>query len=130
MDIKKQCWNYIMQSMILVLVVLNVLGHLVMRIWGLDIKSEMAASMVFVLVVEVTSALVWRWVALKHKEMLPSFFTGVSGFRFLGALVMLLIWYLAVGSEGMLTFIPVFFAYYIVSLMHHSIFFSIVSKRI
>jgi hypothetical protein len=62
--------------------------------------------------------------------MLPSFFTGVSGFRFLGALILLSIGYLMVGRDGMLTFICVFFVYYMLSIVHHSIFFSRMSKRV
>ena len=65
-----------------------------------------------------------------HHEMLPSFFTGVSGFRFLGALLLITIWFLVVGREQIMTFIMVFFAYYLVTLIHHSIFFSRVSHRV
>lgn len=129
MEVNKQCWNYITQTIFLV-VLLNILGNIAMRQWGLELTGAMAVSMVFVLVVDIAAILVWRWVVKKHKEMLPSFFTGVSGFRFFGALLMMTVWYLAIGRESIMTFIAVFFVYYIASVIHHSIFFSKVSNRV
>ena len=109
---------------------LNMLGLLAMRQWGFDLVFALSASMVFVLVVDIAAILVWRWVILKHQNMLPSFFTGVSGVRFLGALLLMLIAYLMVGSTGMKPFIVVFFIYYIASVVHHSIFFLRSSNRV
>ena len=129
MEINKQTRNYIVQSIILVLV-LYLLGHLAMRFWALDIVVPMAVSMVFVLVVEVATALVWRWVALKHQDMLPSFFTGASGFRFLGALAVMSVCFFVTDRNGMLAFFVVFMVYYFVSLIHHSAFFSKMSNRL
>lgn len=128
-DIKKQSNKYIIETVILVVLV-NLLWTFAKQIWPLDVFAPMMASMIFVLVVEITSALVWRWVMQKHHEMLPSFFTGVSSFRFLGALLLITIWFLVVGREQIMTFIMVFFAYYLVTLIHHSIFFSRVSHRV
>ena len=130
MDINQQTKKYIVQCIILVFV-LNLLGHLVMRFWAFDIVVPMAVSMIFVLVVEIASVLIWRWVALKHKDMLPSFFTGVSGFRFLLALaVMFVVWYVVEDAKTMKTFFIVFLIYYMTSMAHHSIFFSRVSNRL
>ncbi len=129
MEVNKQCRNYITQTIFLV-IFLNILGNIAMRQWGLELTGAMAVSMVFVLVVDIAAILVWRWVVKKHKEMLPSFFTGVSGFRFFGALLMMTGWYLAIGRESIMTFIAVFFVYYIASVIHHSIFFSKVSNRV
>jgi hypothetical protein len=109
---------------------LNMLGLLAMRQWGIDLVFALSASMMFVLIVDIATILIWRWVVLNHKDMLPSFFTGVSGFRFLGALLMLLIGYLTIGQSGMQHFIVVFFVYYLVSIIHHSIFFSRISNRV
>ncbi len=128
-NINKQSMMYISQSCTLV-VLLSVLCWMFRGSVEHDIVMPMAVSTVFVLLLEVTTALVWRWVATKHANMLPSFFTAVSGFRFLSALVIMAVWYLAVGQESMMTFILVFLAYYMVSLIHHSIFFSRVSKRL
>lgn len=130
MDINQQTKKYIVQCIILVSV-LNLLGHLVMRFWAFDIVVPMAVSMIFVLVVEIASVLIWRWVALKHKDMLPSFFTGVSGFRFLLALaVMFVVWYVVEDAKTMKTFFIVFLIYYMTSMIHHSIFFSRMSNRL
>lgn len=130
MDINQQTKKYIVQCIILVFV-LNLLGHLVMRFWAFDIVVPMAVSMIFVLVVEIASVLIWRWVALKHKDMLPSFFTGVSGFRFLLALaVMFVVWYVVEDAKTMKTFFIVFLIYYMTSMIHHSIFFSRMSNRL
>lgn len=129
MKVNRHCINYIAQSVIMV-GVLNMIGLLAMRQWGFDLVFALAASMMFVLIVELATALIWRWVVVKHQNMLPSFFTGVSGFRFLGALLMLLIGYLVVGRTGMMPFIVVFFVYYIASVVHHAIFFSSVSHQV
>lgn len=130
MDINQQTKKYIVQCIILVFV-LNLLGHLVMRFWAFDIVVPMAVSMIFVLVVEIASVLIWRWVALKHRDMLPSFFTGVSGFRFLLALaVMFVVWYVVEDAKTMKTFFIVFLIYYMTSMIHHSIFFSKMSNRL
>lgn len=130
MDINQQTKKYIVQCIILVFV-LNLLGHLVMRFWAFHIVVPMAVSMIFVLVVEIASVLIWRWVALKHKDMLPSFFTGVSGFRFLLALaVMFVVWYVVEDAKTMKTFFIVFLIYYMTSMIHHSIFFSRMSNRL
>ena len=129
MEVNRKCINYIAQTVIMV-GLLNMLGLLAMRQWGLDLVFALSASMMFVLIVDIATILIWRWVVLNHKDMLPSFFTGVSGFRFLGALLMLLIGYLTIGQSGMQNFIVVFFVYYLVSIIHHSIFFSRVSNRV
>ena len=129
MEVNRKCINYIAQTVIMV-GLLNMLGLLAMRHWGLDLVFALSASMMFVLIVDIATILIWRWVVLNHKDMLPSFFTGVSGFRFLGALLMLLIGYLTIGQSGMQHFIVVFFVYYLVSIIHHSIFFSRVSNRV
>jgi hypothetical protein len=129
MEVNRKCINYIAQTVIMV-GLLNMLGLLAMRQWGLDLVFALSASMMFVLIVDIATILIWRWVVLNHKDMLPSFFTGVSGFRFLGALLMLLIGYLTIGQSGMQHFIVVFFVYYLVSIIHHSIFFSRISNRV
>ncbi len=119
-----------MQCVALVLV-LNLGAYAVQSIWGVqDMLTPMLVSTLFVLVLEITSALVWRWVALKHRDMLSSFFTAVSGFRFLSALVVMAVWYLVTERDSMMTFFIVFLAYYMISLIHHSVFFSRVSNRL
>ena len=129
MNITKQCINFIVESIFLVTSI-NLGCYFAMQLGGYDLLAAQIVSTLFILVFEITTVLVWRWVALKHRNMLPSFFTGVSGFRFLGALLVMSVWYLVVGKENIMVFLVVFFVFYFVSLIHHSIFFSRMSKRL
>jgi hypothetical protein len=61
--------------------------------------------------------------------MLPTFFTALSGARLLLALAVMFVWYLTDANDSMLHFFLVFMAFYVVSLVHHSIFFARVSNR-
>ena len=129
MNITKQCINFIVESIFLVTSI-NLGCYFAMQLGGYDLLAAQIVSTLFILVFEITTVLVWRWVTLKHQNMLPSFFTGVSGFRFLGALLVMSVWYLVVGKENIMVFLVVFFVFYFVSLIHHSIFFSRMSKRL
>lgn len=129
MDIQKVCKNYIQRSVVLV-VGLCASGIGVMLTAPLSLGVPLLVSALFVLAVDVASALFFRWVAVSHADMLPSFFTGVSGFRFLLALVVLLVWFLASDSESMKIFFIVFLVFYMVTLVHQTIFFSRVSNRL
>ena len=130
MDFDKLSKRYARQS-ILLTAGLALLGLLVANVRQTDgIIVPLVVSSLFVLVMELTSAFLWRWVAVKHSDMLPSFFTGVSGFRFLLALVVMFVWYLATNRQAIITFFVVFLIFYFVSLIHHSIFFSRVSNRL
>ena len=129
MDINKASRNFIVQSMILCCV-LTVCGFVAMKVWSLDLLSAIIVSACFVLVIDIASALVFRWVATKHSDMFPTFITGVSGFRFLAALVVMAVWYVISDRDSMMQFIIVFLICYIVSLIHHSITFSRISNRL
>jgi len=129
MNITKQCINFIVESLFLVTSI-NLGCYFAMQLGGYDLLAAQIVGTLFFLLFEITTVLVWRWVALKHRNMLPSFFTGVSGFRFLGALLVMSVWYLVVGKENIMVFLIVFFVFYFVSLIHHSIFFSRMSKRL
>ena len=129
MDIKKQSTNYIVQGICMV-TLLNLCCSLVAKFWGYDLLVPQIVSTIYILILEVTESLLWRWVALNHRDMLPTFYTAVSGFRFLSALLVMLICYLAVGKENIMTYIMVFLLFYMLSLIHHSIFFAKVSNRL
>ena len=129
MNITKQCINFIVESLFLVTSI-NLGCYFAMQLGGYDLLAAQIVGTLFFLVFEITTVLVWRWVALKHRNMLPSFFTGASGFRFLGALLVMTVWYLVAGKENIMVFLIVFFVFYFVSLIHHSIFFSRMSKRL
>ena len=129
MSIQENSRNYIVQSIVLCCI-LTICGLVVMKMWTLDLWTPLIVSLCFVLVVDIASALVFRWVATKHSDMLTTFITGVSGFRFLAALVVMAVWYVLSDRTSMMQFIMVFLVYYMTSLIHHSIFFSRVSSRL
>ena len=110
---------------------LSMLLWFAFRTWGdasVQVPSLIGAAFTFCFYI--INACVWYWVASRHKDYLTSFFTGTSGLRFLLALAILGIYYMVAGNAGMMTFLLVFMVYYLVALIHHSIFFSRVTKRI
>lgn len=97
----------------------------------LDIVSQaINISFGFFMVINVAEALIWRRVAEGSPESLPTFFTAVSGGRMLLALATMFVYYLVKGREAMLPFFIVFVVFYVVQLVHHSIFFSRVSNHL
>ena len=129
MDINQLSKRYLRQLLYLT-AALFLITLLVMRVWFIDgLLSPAIVSAAFTLGLGVVIAMVWKRVAKGSPESLPTFFTAVSGFRLLLALLVMFIWYLACGRESMLLFFLVFMAFYFVSLAHHSIFFAKVSNR-
>ena len=121
--------SYLRQELYLA-VGLFLLTLFVMRVWFIDgLLIPAIVSVVFMLVVSGVIGLVWRRVAKRSPESLPTFFTAVSGFRLLLALAAMFIYYLVFGRSAMLLFFVVFMVFYFVSLAHHSIFFARVSNR-
>jgi len=129
MNISKECNNYIVQSIALFLV-LTFCGFGAMQLWSLDLTAAIIVSGCFVLVIDIASAYLFHWLATKYSDMLPTFITGVSGFRFLAALVVMAIWFVLSDRASMGQFIVVFGIFYLLSLAHHSIFFSRISNRL
>ena len=128
MDINKLCKSYIIQ-VIFLFAVMNGLVIIVEKGFSLDLLTEMIVSSSFLLLTGIVIALIWRWVALNHKDSLPTYFTAVSGFRLLLALAVMFVYYLTDSRDSMLQFFLVFMAYYVVSLVHHTFFFARVSNR-
>ena len=129
MDINKLSVSYLRQELYLS-VGLFLIALLVMRVWFVDgLLTPAIIATVFTLVVSTVIALVWRRVAKRSPESLPTFFTAVSGFRLLLALAVMFVYYLVFGRSAMLLFFVVFIVFYFVSLAHHSIFFARVSNR-
>ena len=128
MDINKLCKSYIIQ-VIFLFAVMNGLVIIVEKVFSLDLLTEMIVSSSFLLLTGIAIALIWRWVALNHRDSLPTYFTAVSGFRLLLALAVMFVYYLTDSRNSMLQFFLVFMAYYVVSLVHHTFFFARVSNR-
>jgi len=83
----------------------------------------------FSVVVLVAFGLLWQWVSKKHPDSITTLYYSVSGFRMLLALFTLLICYLIVGRDNMLSFVLVFMIFYFVMVGYHTIFFSRLLKR-
>ena len=129
MDINKLSVSYLRQELYLS-VGLFLIALLVMRVWFVDgLLTPTIIATVFTLVVSAVIGMVWRRVAKRSPESLPTFFTAVSGFRMLLALAVMFVYYLVFGRSAMLLFFVVFMVFYFVSLAHHSIFFARVSNR-
>ncbi len=109
---------------------LTLVGLLVMTVFRKDsLLAPIVVSAVFSVVIETADSVVWRKVANRNPEGLTSFYTAVSGFRMLLALATMLIYYIVVGSDGMLEFFLVFMSFYAVMLIHHATFFARISNR-
>ena len=112
-------------------ILLTWLLFLPIRFWGADSwQIPSAVGYIFTFLFYITDGWLWYWVVTRHKDYLTSFFTGTSGFRFLLALAVLGIYYWATKGVDMVTFLLVFMVYYLIVLVHHSIFFSRMSKRV
>ena len=128
MNIDKLCMSYLRQELCLA-VGLFLISLLVMQVWFIDgLLIPAIVSVLFTLVVSGAIGLIWRRVAKRSPESLPTFFTAVSGFRMLLALAAMFVYYLVFGRSAMLLFFVVFMVFYFVSLIHHSIFFARVSN--
>ena len=127
-SVEKLSKNYMKQGLFIA-VGLTLITLLVMQVWFLDLLTPAIISAIFALVMCWTIGLIWRRVAKRSPESLPTFFTAVSGFRLLLALAVMFVYYLVDTHDSMLRFFFVFMAFYIVSLVHHTIFFARVSNR-
>ena len=128
MDIQKLSIAYIRQGL-MVTAALALIALLVMQVKYLDLLAPVIVSVVFSLVVCVAIALIWRRVAQRSAESLPTFFTAVSGFRMLLALAVMFVYYLVDTQDSMLRFFMVFIVFYFGMLIHHSIFFARINNR-
>jgi hypothetical protein len=129
MNINQLSKRYMRQQLYLT-AALFLISLLVMRVWFLDgLLVPAIISSAFTLVIATVIGLVWRRIATQAPDSLPTFFTAVSGFRLLLALLVMFIYYLVYGRDNMLIFFLVFMVFYFASLTHHSVFFAKVSNR-
>ena len=77
----------------------------------------------FFLIVEVVVGIIWGHIYQNQVEVKASFLMGVSGFRFLVALLVIFIYFLATGRSTMMSFLLLFVPYYFAMLVHHLLFF-------
>ncbi len=103
---------------------------IVMRVWYMNqLLTPIVACALFFLFVCSLTAIVWRKVAIQSPDNLPTFYTAESGARFLLALLLMFVYYLA-DKSGIKTFIGVFAIYYFATLIHTSLYFSRISNRL
>ena len=125
-EIKSRAGFYVSQ-----VVILSMLIWFAFNIWGGEsVQLPSSIGCIFTMSFYTIDGWLWYWVVSRHKDYLTSFFTGTSGFRFLMALAVLGIYYWATKGADMITFLWVFMVYYMVLLIHHSIYFSRMSKRV
>ena len=77
---------------------------------------------------EVVVGIIWGHIYENQVEVKASFLMGVSGFRFLVALLVIFIYFLATGRSAMMSFLLLFVPYYFAMLVHHLLFFTHVNK--
>lgn len=92
------------------------------------IMAPAIVSALYAMVLIVTEGVVWVKVASRSLDGLTTFYTAVSGFRMLITLGVMLGYYVACGREQMLGFLLVLAPFYVMMLVHHSIFFGFKSK--
>ena len=91
--------------------------------------APLIVSAAFALIVETAVALLWHRVARGGSvDAIATLLSSVSGFRMLLALLTLAGCYVAVGRDGIMNYLLVFFLFYFWIIAHHSIFFSRMSK--
>ena len=128
-DINKLTWYYRKES-ILLITGLMLIAFIVMNVWLLDrILTPLLISVLFSVLVENIDILIWKRVAMRSPESLPTFFMGVSGFRMLLGVIVMFIYYLVAEQETMLSFFLVFVIFYVTLLIHHTLFFVRINKK-
>ena len=119
-DINKLTWHYRKESTLLI-TSLMLIAFIVMNVWLLDrILTPLIVSVIFSVLVENIDILIWKRVARRSPESLPTFFMGVSGFRMLLGVIVIFIYYLVAEQETML---------YVTLLIHHTLFFVRINKN-
>lgn len=128
-DINRLSKLYTAQGVTLTIILL-LIGLIVIRLWQMNgLMTSLTIGTCYMLSIVIAEAVGWQWVATSHSDSLPTFFTAVSGFRLLLALATMFVYYLIAGQGAMLNFFLVFMIFYVVQLVHHSVFFAKVSNR-
>ncbi len=86
-------------------------------------------SAIFAILVVTIIGLIWRKIVVGNSDMLPTFFSSVSGFRMLLALFTMFGCFMVVGRDAMAEYIVVFMIFYLTNLAFHAIFFSRINNK-
>lgn len=127
-EISKICRKYVVQAFcfVLILALLTILIATATNIK--NINAPLMVASLFTFIVEAIDAIMWGKVKKNGDDGLPTFFAAVSGFRMLLALFTLFVCYLIVGRDAMTEYCVVFLCYYLLMIIHHSVFFSHLSN--
>ena len=128
-EIDKVSLRYAKQELWLTVSVF-LIALVVMRVCYLDqLLVPAIVSALFSLVLSGLEAWMWGRVAKRSQEGLTTFYSAASGFRLLLALATMFVYYLIAGRDAMLVFFIVFMVFYIILLLHTSVFFARVSNH-
>ncbi len=127
-EIKKLSILYMLQG--IVLIIIATLGTLLVNQFTRvpDLFLVLIYSCLYSVSIVLIVGFFWRMVA-SDPESLTSLLTNISGFRMLMAFVTMLSFYLLEDSKNLMPCFFVFMAFYILLLIHHTIFFAKVSNR-
>ncbi len=127
-EIKKLSILYMLQG--IVLIIIATLGTLLVNQFTRvpDLLLVLIYSCLYSVSIVLIVGFFWRMVA-SDPESLTSLLTNISGFRMLMAFVTMLSFYLLEDSKNLMPCFFVFMAFYILLLIHHTIFFAKVSNR-
>ena len=128
-DISKLSILYLVQG--IVLTIIATIGTLLVEQFTSvgDLRVPVMFGCGFSLAIVLAEGNIWRLESTNHPDSLPTVFTALSGFRMLLALATMFVYYLIAGREAMLPFFLVFMVFYVLLLIHHSVFFAKVSNR-
>lgn len=127
-EINKLSILYMIQG--IVLIIIATLGTLLVNQFTRvpDLFLVLIYSCLYSVSIVLIVGFFWRMVA-SDPESLTSLLTNISGFRMLMAFVTMLCFYLLEDSKTLMPCFFVFMAFYILLLIHHTIFFAKVSNR-
>lgn len=127
--IRQESNRYTIQGICLSILLAGACNILLLTGWNEAYQWPTLVSCVFSIVTTAGIGRLWRWVAQSHSDMLTTFYSSVSGFRLLAALLVLTGCYIAVGRDGMAPYVVIFAVFYFVELIHHAVFFSRISHN-
>ncbi len=118
-------WKYLRQATALLATLF--FATLLVAIRFPSVVFPLVVSAIYSLVVEIAAVVAWRKVTEKSPESMPTLLMGISGGRFMLALVVMFVYFLLVGKTGrgdMMTFVLVFAVFYLSAILHHTLFFT------
>ena len=118
-------WKYLRQATVILATLF--FATLLVAIRFTSVVFPLVVSAIYSLVVEIAAIVAWRKVAKNSPESMPTLLMGISGGRFMLALVVMFVYFLLVGKTGkgdMMTFVLVFAVFYLSTILHHTLFFT------